>query len=92
MGWMVNSTSQLLYSRDRPGTHWIGGWLGPRAGLEGRGKSCPLPVFDPRTVQPVTSHYDDYAISAHIFYQKNGGILSILERFDENDIHEAAPD
>jgi len=25
----------------RPGTHCIGGWVGPRASLEGCGKSCP---------------------------------------------------
>ena len=24
-----------------PGTHCIGGWFGPRAGLDGRGKSGP---------------------------------------------------
>jgi len=36
----------------RPGTHCIGGWMGPRAGLDGRGKSRPPSVFDPRTVQP----------------------------------------
>ena len=35
-----------------PGTHCIRGWLGPRAGLDGRGKSRPLPPeSDPRTVQ-----------------------------------------
>ena len=25
----------------RPGTHCIGGWVGPRAGLDGCGKSRP---------------------------------------------------
>ena len=25
-----------LYSRERPGTHFTGGWVGPRAGLDGR--------------------------------------------------------
>jgi hypothetical protein len=25
----------------RPGTHCIGGWVGPRAGLDGQGKSLP---------------------------------------------------
>jgi len=24
-----------LYPRERPGTHFTGGWVGPRAGLEG---------------------------------------------------------
>jgi hypothetical protein len=28
-----------LYPRERPGTHCIGGWVGPRAGLDWCGKS-----------------------------------------------------
>jgi len=23
-----------LYPRERPGTYWIGGWVGPRVGLD----------------------------------------------------------
>jgi hypothetical protein len=34
----------------RPGTHCIGGGVGPRAGLDGRGKSRPA-------VQSVVSRY-----------------------------------
>ena len=30
-----------LYPRERPGTHFTGGWVGPRAGLDGYGKSLP---------------------------------------------------
>ena len=40
-GWVVNATPRPLYPRDRPGTHCIGGWVGPRAGLDGCGKSRP---------------------------------------------------
>ena len=40
----------------------VGGWVDPRDGLDGCGKSCPSPGFDPRTVQPVASCYTDYAI------------------------------
>ena len=36
MGWVVNTTPRPLYPRERPGTHCIGGWVGPRAGLDGR--------------------------------------------------------
>jgi len=32
--------------RERPGTHFTGGWVGPRAGLKGRKISSP-PEFDP---------------------------------------------
>jgi hypothetical protein len=28
--------------RERPGTHCIGGWVGPTAGVDGCGKSRPL--------------------------------------------------
>jgi len=49
----------------RPGTHCIGGWVGPRADLDGCGKSRPPPGFDPRTVQPVASRYTNNTILAH---------------------------
>jgi len=29
----------VLYSRERPGTHFTGGWMDPRAGLDRCGKS-----------------------------------------------------
>ena len=41
MGWVVNATLQQLYSRERSGTHCTGGWVGPRAGLDGCGKYHP---------------------------------------------------
>jgi hypothetical protein len=43
----------------RPGTHCIGGWVGPRAGLDGCGISRLPPGFDPRKVQHVASLYTD---------------------------------
>jgi len=30
-----------LYPREKPGTHCTGDWVGPRAGLDRCGKSCP---------------------------------------------------
>ena len=41
MGWVVNATLRPLYPLERPGTHCIGSWMDPRAGLDGRGKSLP---------------------------------------------------
>jgi hypothetical protein len=35
--------------------------VGPKAGLDRCGKSRPPPGFDPQTIQPVASHYSDYA-------------------------------
>jgi hypothetical protein len=48
-----------LPPRKRPGIHCIGGWVGPRADLDGYGKSRPTKGFDPRTVQPVVNGYTD---------------------------------
>jgi hypothetical protein len=33
-GLVVNATPRPLYPREIPGTHCIGGWVGPRAGLD----------------------------------------------------------
>ena len=44
---MVNATPRPLYPRERPGTHCIGGWVGPRAGLDGCGKSPPTGIRSP---------------------------------------------
>jgi len=44
---------------ERPGTHCIGGWVGPRAGPDRCGKISPPPGFNPQTVQPIASHYTD---------------------------------
>ena len=41
MGWVVNATPRPFYPRERPGTHCIGGWVGPRADLDVCGKSRP---------------------------------------------------
>jgi len=49
-----------LYPRERPGTHFTGDRVGPRAVLEGQKISSP-PGIRPRTVQPVVSRYTDWA-------------------------------
>jgi hypothetical protein len=38
MGWVVNATPRPFSPREIPGTHCIGGWVGPWAGLDGCGK------------------------------------------------------
>jgi hypothetical protein len=64
MEWVLNATPRPLYHRERPGTHCVGGWVGPRAVLDGCGISRLPPEFDPRTFQAVASHYTDSAIPA----------------------------
>jgi hypothetical protein len=39
MEWVINAMPLPLYPRERPGTHFIGDWVGPRAGLDECGKS-----------------------------------------------------
>jgi hypothetical protein len=53
------------YCQERPSIHCIGGWVSPRAGLDGCGKSRPPLGFNPRSTQSVASHYTDWAIPAH---------------------------
>jgi hypothetical protein len=48
----------------RPGTHFTRGWVDPWMVWTGVKNLAPLPEFDPRTVQPVTSRYTDCAIPA----------------------------
>jgi hypothetical protein len=43
MGMGAQRQAPAALPRKRPGTRYIEGWVGPRAGLEGYGKSC-LPL------------------------------------------------
>ena len=65
-GVVFNATPRPLYPREKPGTHCIGGWVGPRAGLDGCRRYRLPPGFDPRTVQPVASRYTDWAIPVQL--------------------------
>jgi hypothetical protein len=61
--WSASRPGRALFPGMDPGTHWIGGWVGLRAGLdtEARGKSF-VPAGD-RTpvVQSAVTHYTDWA-------------------------------
>jgi hypothetical protein len=48
-------------------------------------KSSPPPGFDPRTVQPVTSRYTDWAIPAHPVKQCKS--LSMYDRASFNQVN-----
>ena len=47
-----------LYLRESPGTHFTGGWAGPRAGLDRCGNLVPTWIRS-RAVQPIVSRYTD---------------------------------
>ena len=40
-GWVVTDMPRPLYCQELPGTHRIGGWVGPRASLDSCEKSHP---------------------------------------------------
>jgi len=68
VGWSTPCPRRFT-PRERPGTHCIGGWVGPRAG-EMR-KITPTPGSEPRTVQPVASRHTDWAIPSSYFTLRN---------------------
>jgi hypothetical protein len=55
--WWAASRADRFNPREKaPGTHWIGGWVYPRAGGEEK-NSQPLPEFEPPIIQPVAQRY-----------------------------------
>jgi hypothetical protein len=60
--WSASRPVRALAPGERtPGTHWTGGWVGPRAGLdtEDIGKILCLCRGSNLVVQPVARHYTD---------------------------------
>jgi hypothetical protein len=61
--WSASRQDRFTPEEKAPGTHWIGGWVGPGAGLDdvGRTKILHLLGFE---VQPVATRYIDCDIPA----------------------------
>ena len=60
VGGLLTPRSGRCKNRKDPVPVVYGGWVGPRAGLDVYGISCPPPPgFDLGTVQSVTSRYTD---------------------------------
>jgi hypothetical protein len=62
--WSASRHGRFTPRETAPGTHWIGGWMGPRAVLDAvvrRKIPNPRRESNPRTpiVQPVAQHYTD---------------------------------
>jgi hypothetical protein len=53
--WSASRPGRFTPGERAPGTHWIGGWVGPRVGLEAveKRKFLPLPEIETGAVQPV---------------------------------------
>jgi hypothetical protein len=66
--WSASRPGRFTPGERAPETHWIGDWVGPRAGLDNLEKKFfILPGIELWPVlQPVASRYTDYAISAPI--------------------------
>ena len=46
-GYVVRDTPRPLYPWETTGTHCVEGWVGPTAGLDGRGKFAPTGIRSP---------------------------------------------
>jgi len=60
-GWVVTATPRPLYPWEIPCTHCMGGWVGPRAGLDG----CGISHLYQDSIPESSSRYTDKAIPAH---------------------------
>jgi hypothetical protein len=64
--WTASHPGRFTPGERAPGTHWIGGWVGSRAGLDDVDKRRLLTLAglnsDPSVDQLVASYYTDCAI------------------------------
>ena len=72
-----------LYPRGRPGTHCIGGWVGPRAGLERRGKSRPPTRFrsQDRPARSQSLYQLSYPAN-HVLYRSTVNEMRVIQKYD----------
>jgi hypothetical protein len=72
--WSDSHPGRFTPGKRAPGTHWIGDWVGPRAGLDDveKRKFLTLPGLELRLLvfQPVVSRYADCAIPAPLYNNK----------------------
>jgi hypothetical protein len=67
-GWLASRPDLFTPEEKALGTHWIGGWMVLRAGMDDVEKRILDPTgtrnSDPSSVQPVASRCTEYAIPA----------------------------
>ena len=79
---MVSSPPRPHFTpRERPGTHFTGGWVGSRAGLDGADNLVPTGIRS-RTVQPVAQSLYRLSYRAHI------SIMNYFRKVITNVLHE----
>jgi hypothetical protein len=68
--WSASCPGHFTPEERAPGTHWIGSWVGPRAGLDDveKRKFLTIPGLElwPPVIQPIASCYTSCAIPAPI--------------------------
>ena len=82
-GWVVNAMPWPLYPRERPSTHCIEGWVGPRAGADGCGKSRSPTGLNPQIVQPIVSRYTNCVIPVDDIKTKWSAVTGHMIRMEE---------
>jgi hypothetical protein len=64
--WSASRVGRFIPGERAPGTHWKGGWVGPRTGLDDVEKrTYRVSNSGPSAVQPVCSHYTECAVPAY---------------------------
>jgi hypothetical protein len=53
--WLASRSGRFTPRERAPGTHWIGGWVGPRAGLDAVLRNIPYPCRESKTGGPARS-------------------------------------
>jgi hypothetical protein len=64
--WSASRSGRFTSKNTAPGAHWIGGWVGLRAGLDAaENRKSLAPAWNrAMDVQPTAQHYSDWAIPA----------------------------
>jgi hypothetical protein len=57
--WSASRPGRFTSRESAPDTHWIGGWVGPTAGLDDVEKRTFLTLTGLELVQPIASRYID---------------------------------
>jgi hypothetical protein len=84
----LHASAALPPRKEPPGTHWIWGWVGPRAVLNAVAKRkipSPRRESNPRSpiVQPVAQRYADWAMTA-LWFRKGCAICDLVSCFQWN--------
>jgi hypothetical protein len=100
--WSASRPSRAFTPGERtPSTHWSGGWVGPRAGLDTEEEKilCPCRGSNPDrpVVQPVVRHYTAWANPAplyiwyHFIYKTLSITIAYIDVWNWNRGHRSKP-